>query len=1357
MKFVARTVTEAGEDRSQPLAAYRDVPAFVLLGDPGAGKTTAFRREAEALGTKALYGSARDFLTFAGTRADEWSGRTLFIDGLDEVRSGTGDPRMPLDQIRRQLDALGRPRFRLSCRAADWLGSDRARLRAVSPDETVTVLRLDPLRDPDIEHLLEGNLGAAGARRFLNTAREKGLSGWLRNPQGIEILITAFAAGRDWPASRREAFEAACRRMAGESNTEHRDAAKDRPDPSEILDAAAELCATLLLSGAAGCSLDASADGDARDDYPALDRLRPADRSLARAALDTKLFTEAVPAGIRRFAPHHRQIAEFLGARHLAQRIEGGLPVGRVFALMTARDGAPPTPLRGLAAWLAAHCRPARTRLIAGDAVGMAAYGDLHDYSPDEKARLLDRIHAQDPKLDAGRLPEDALRSLAVPELAPALRRVLEAPGRGDADQVVAGFVLRALALGEPMPQFADLLLGIVRDETRWAIVNRRALDAFFYNCRDEENRREDACRFLHDIRRGAVRDADRELLGTLLSRMYPEDIPPEEVWNYLLDQPDDLIGRYSRFWDDLLKSTPEERFPDLLESLGVRLPGLRSALDAQLQSDLPVRLVARTLQSFGEGTSVRRLYDWLRIGTVSSPEYPGAAASVRAIQAYLERRPDLLKALWLEGLQRCPEADDIPIRVHRVAESLYRAKAPEDFGKFCLDRAVDMADARPHLAEWLLGQAVGRSAEEGITVEELTERTGGRGRLEERLPSLLQTTLPPRYLERKQRNKDSVAERSGRAAQLESWVRSEVEALRSNRALPGLLHTLAWRYLATLKDYFIGPGRGEWLSDATLAEAALRGLRGVPYRDDVPDVAEILRLRAESRSHCLSLPFLAGIEVIEREDPARLATLDDDRRRIALALYYTVATGRLELPPWYRELLRSRPDLVAEILVRWAKPELAGGSDSLVHLDALVTDPRHAEVAGRASLPLLRGFPVRARGTQLRVLDCLLWAALRRADRGELRKIIARKVGSKSVTSAQRVHWLAAGLAAAPEEHRSRFEEATRGRAEATREAVGFLCPDWRASFPDSTTDPATLGLLIRRMGAMFTPDEEWKEGRVDLPQRAAACTRTFIQFLGGQSTAAAGGALDSLLAEPTLADWKRTLELARDRQRTESRDASYAHHPVEHVAETGRGGLPASAADLLALVTDHLDDLAVELRGGDDNPWRGFWNVDGYGRPRSPRPENSCRDQLVRALRARLDDRIAVVPEAQHAADTRADLRVSCGGSAVPIEIKRGDNPALWTAVSEQLIPKYTTLPAAGGHGIYLVLWFGGHRIPKGPLGQPTTTPEELKRAIEETVPRDDAPKTEVRVLDVTPPNARKANRVRMAGSKGPDGSSA
>ena len=62
-------------------------------------------------------------------------------------------------------------------------------------------------------------------------------------------------------------------------------------------------------------------------------------------------------------APAHRQIAEFLAARHVSRRIEDGLPIQRVLALITGSDGELMGPFRNFGAWLAVHNRPSRKQL----------------------------------------------------------------------------------------------------------------------------------------------------------------------------------------------------------------------------------------------------------------------------------------------------------------------------------------------------------------------------------------------------------------------------------------------------------------------------------------------------------------------------------------------------------------------------------------------------------------------------------------------------------------------------------------------------------------------------------------------------------------------------------------------------------------------------------------------------------------------------------------------------------------------------------------------------------------------------------------------------------------------------------
>ena len=144
------------------------IDAYVLLAGPGAGKTTTFNEEAK-LAEDGFYVTARNFLTLQ--IKPEWGGKTLFIDGLDEMRAGTVESRTSFDKIRSRLDELGKPRFRLSCRNADWLGAyDRDELEKVSPTGKVSVLLLNPLSDDDVNKILEAHPKVENPLQFIDLA-----------------------------------------------------------------------------------------------------------------------------------------------------------------------------------------------------------------------------------------------------------------------------------------------------------------------------------------------------------------------------------------------------------------------------------------------------------------------------------------------------------------------------------------------------------------------------------------------------------------------------------------------------------------------------------------------------------------------------------------------------------------------------------------------------------------------------------------------------------------------------------------------------------------------------------------------------------------------------------------------------------------------------------------------------------------------------------------------------------------------------------------------------------------------------------------------------------------------------------
>src|SRR5690606_33507160 len=135
-----------------------------------------------------------------------------------------------------------------------------------------------------------------------------------------------------------------------------------------------------------------------------------------------------------------------------------------------------------------------------------------------------------------------------------------------------------------------------------------------------------------------------------------------------------------------------------------------------------------------------------------------------------------------------------------------------------------------------------------------------------------------------------------------------------------------------------------------------------------------------------------------------------------------------------------------------------------------------------------------------------------------------------------------------------------------------------------------------------------------------------------------------------------------------------------------------PASERDMVSLALDLLDDIAAEIRDSNDDGYNAFWNTVN-DKPESQRNENICRDEILRRLRPKLDPLgITADPEADHSGNKRSDIRLNYRNQfMLPIEIKRDSNDGVWTAIHKQLIDQYTREPKTGGHGIYLVLWFG------------------------------------------------------------------
>ena len=1349
-----------GKPGSHPLESFREAAAYVLLGPPGSGKTEAFRHEARWEGIEPT--TARDFWKLQ-PRPD-WQGKTVYIDGLDEVRAGSADGRTPFDGIRAKLQDLGCPRFRLSCREADWFGAnDRERLKAVAPNGEVQVLRLDPLSDPGVIEILERNHDVADPAAFVAKARERGVEDLLRNPQNLRMLVEAVAeADEEWPRTRTETFDMACRRLISEENREHQIACSGTFNTKTLLDAAGDLCALVLLAGKAGVTQPGTMPDTS---HPRLDHVPRGDQQLLRRVVGTRLFTSPSEG---RLAPVHRQVAEFLAARRLADLIADGLPAGRVLSLMTGFDGGIVSEFRGLAAWLAAQSTEARAEIIERDPLGVVLYGDAETFTVHDKRLALRAMKGeidQNPWLVSYTSSDSPLLSLVGPDLEDDMRQALSNPARHDAHQSFVLLIAEAIRdAAASFPELADPLMAIVRDDS-WGLKTRcAALEAYIRARRDDRGVSVTLRRLLDDVHTGVVATRQDDLLGILLAELYPDDLPVGDLVGYLREPARrNLWTRYGRFWADrLIEKSTVRQMVQLLDLLRLPMERVR-AESGESSSDLrvvvrpPIVLLRHLLEHSPQSVSQEQIIYWLDFAAWVVLNIGGWVDDAEFFRNWLSSRPDIYKAIVESGVTKCREEGNFPSCMHHVKRTFLslRPSPPQDYAVWCADQALGSPNAS--VARWFvresaefvfyekeLGQrqkqAVARMLHDDARLGRLFE--GRLGDLEEESGLVKGGRGTP---------KARPARQDARFDELRAVFKENESALRRNECPANLLHTLAVAYFDGYSDvsgetprerlqYLLGP-------DDDLVEAALAGLRGTICRSDLPMWTEVSTLATEGRSHYLAYPFMAGLQEFSETAETNSCELGDSQTRLAVAIHFAVPRmsqrDHSKHPPgWLRGCLAREPETVAEVWSHCARARLGRGERSLADTHRLDREPEYAQLARAASVPLLNAFPVRCGAGQLPILRSLLGAAIAHGDREQLLELIEAKLAYKSMNSGQRVYWLAAGMFVQPEVFCDRLESYVSGKVRRIQRLVEMTGGHAVAHTLRGRRGATVLEKLIRLIGPhTIAPPSTGEVYSVTWPIQADRTLHSYIDRLAEDTSDAASNALESLAKDDRLRNRRSELLDRLHRQKSIRREATFQHPSLEQVSQVLENGRPANAADLWALTVDLLHRFSKRIRDGATSDWRQYWNVDQYNRAEKPKPEDAGRDALLSDLEQALTPLgVEGVKEGYYADDKRADIRLSVPGYNVPIEIKRSCHEDWWSAIKTQLIKKYIRDPGTDGYGIYLVFWFGeaeGCR-PVPASGRKPKSPDELQQALLDSLSDHERRKISVCVIDVSKPVA-------------------
>ena len=1342
---------------------YRAIDAYVLLAGPGAGKTTTFTEEAK-LTEDGCYVTARNFLTFQSNSV--WSCKTLFIDGLDEIRAGAADNRTSFDKIRSKLDELGKPRFRLSCRNADWFGAyDRDYLKKVSPTGEVSVLLLNSLSDNDVNKILEAHPKVENPQQFVDLAHKTGISGILRNPQSLNFLAEAVAS-ENWPNSRQEIFDRSCRSLLTEHNQEHRMSNSIHHDASSQLDLAGRLYAILLLSGYAGYSL--TFNGPSDTEYLSLNEIYDEDWDKCRLILNSKLFE---PVSEDRFDPIHRQVGEFLAAKFAATRIASGLPSERVLALISGYDGGIVSPLRGFSAWLAAHSKSARSKIIERDPIGTVLYGDIRNFSSEEKLQILagSREFAQMNPMFSDSDVEHRLGELITPETVDSIRESLESTEQASKADLFHHFQLRLLRFGQ-IPEIAKTLINIVRNDRIQYGIRILALETIInYRKKNNCSSIEELRTLLEEVVTGKVSDSEDDILGILLTHFYPEHLSPSEILKFLKPRKKlHYFGPYYLFWGiHFCENSTLNQLTVVLDRLVAQpdiLPG--NANDELTRTDrlrtlFPLVLLKNILEKTDGNLQSSRLFGWLGFASGAGDQTHNAGVGVMerdVIRCWLKQHPEIQKLMIALGVEHCLEScessDSTEFRKCMNSElhhRLFGAKLQLEHGLWYLNQATIANNPfamEYHIrktAEYVYYGRNNKGLPRKLVTKQLVENTSLLNAFNKRLAELKNINSSKDKPEPEQSSQLTELQRI-----LREYLESHQTEILENRGRPEILYHLASAYCGRYSEFQeddtharIGAILG---NDCDLIELVLEGFRKTVQRDDVPDIREILRLRSQRKTHYLMLPFIAGLEEIVRTGQSVESILDEKHTRTALAILFIELPLPMyygnpkRMPNWYKPFLDSQPQVVAEVLVQCNLFELRNSGNYKFMLYDLAFDQQYKKVAKFVSLPLLKAFPLRCKTEQLRDLGFLLKAASLHCEKGLLQDMVEKKLAFNSMTVAQRSYWLTAGLIVSPDsflEQMNSYLSGSERRIRSLAKAVSLWLVDLESSKQLSIS---VLNLLVRSIGFTFRPRFSMTDSEQGGDQTqaldAAEHVRSLIYQLSRIPTDDASTVLQNLSSDDNFLPWRPYIDDAKVRQIALRREVSFRFGSAEKIQKVFDNLAPANASDLAVLAYEHIVELSKEIRNNNTSDWRQYWNVDSYNRPNKPKPENACRDAFLSDLKSKLQPlNIHAQPQGIHTNDNCSDIQISYDGLSIPVEIKHNGSDDLWIGIREQLIKKYTGNPRSDGHGIYLVFWFGiknQHRTPSGIESPQSAT--ELEELLRQRLSEQEEHKILICVVDVS-----------------------
>ncbi len=1314
---------------------YYSEKAIVLLGEPGSGKTTEFKKEA-LRESNAEYVTVRDFLAF---QPNKYAGKILYLDALDEQRSRKQNDIEVIDNVVARLEQINCPAFRLSCREADWYGAlDKSQLEKVSCDEKVSVLKLSPFDADEIQQAIKGHITEPDT--FVVGARHRGIFDFLTNPLTLSMTVEVYKDKHSWPATKIDLFDQFLALLAKEKNAAHASGTKGSATLSEIFDAAGCLCALNIIADVESFALSESEASDKVPFY--LDACLTTElKDACKEAVKRRLFKFDGQS----FSPVHRAVAEYLAARFIISLTQKGLPIGRVKVLITGGDEGSLSELRGLYAWLCCFSDTYKRHFISRDPLGVILYGDVSLFNTSDKAFLLDQLlevareHAW---FRGGDWSDRPFGALCTPDMEEYFQQALS---DSSLPYSFVDCLVDAVAYGQPLPNLRIQLLNIIMDSTRAYIVRQGALPALINACDTPEG---DLRNILTAIHQQAIEDEDQQLRGIILDELFPDRLSPVETLSYLFcDVRESFLGQFRMFFiDRYAEQLPTEAIPQVLDELASMEVASGGRRNWDLRKFLG-KLIYKGLEHYGENIELDKMYQWLMISVDEHGFSILDGEDSSLIANWFVGHPDKLLELYAYNLDQL-ESNNIFRKEYRFWQ-ITASKIPADkfdkYNNLLFSKAAQELDENKSEELFLLAH------QRFVSKADFTAQDNNWFfsylQQNKRFQKLYDRISVCRIDDWRWEHAKERGEREEERAKDVDFLLSRREEIASGEEI---------RILDKLSLIFF------WGSDRTgaesqpcerieeafskeIADIAHQGFINLLFKEEVPTVSELANLSVESKRKTIGYAMLAGMDLFYRDKQS--FDLAPSVLKALLILHNVNSTDTDST--WYSQLILSRPKLAEDALLEYFEIMLMHEKAYISGLYALSREDYMESIRENIVTKLLEKHPDAA----VEYLSSLITAVQRTTQRARLAVIAEQALEQMALQDWQRSIWLTIAFFDAPakwEKEYLRFHSVSKEWANLLAFDDGMarahMCVN-SLNVIGETSDLNSnyLAKLVTLLGSCVSPYVSMHEDIVhghDEREEISNKIRSLIALLGNKYEDEATNALRALREEPSLEKWHDYISHELYQHYRKKRDNNFIPPTFEQTKRVLANAVPLNERDLFELVKAHLEDIKNTLRT--DNPplYRQFWNTQGKQSLTSPKPEDDGRDTLVLALKPRLNS-IGISPEREgsYVENKRSDIKAIYKAWNMPIEIKRDYNSELWTAINEQLIGKYLIDPNCGGYGVYLVLWFDekGKTIPKHPnsLSKPRT-PEALKNMLSDLVPDNLKQKVWIMCLDCSRPQS-------------------